>query len=203
MLSPSLMMVSYICLKRLSIAINILLAIFGSILLLFGIAASNFTDEADETGNDNTLGVILSSVCGSVSIMASVFGGCFVFKKKKWALFLYVFLLTIDFFIILWIAIPMAILHPQLLDFMNTEFQGLIPLDREGPKFQDNMNKLQTLAECCGLLSYEDWRNSVPQSCHCPPHYEDKASKCVNISREDTRVGLILHCGGKIYCSLV
>ncbi|KAI1887953.1 hypothetical protein AGOR_G00180050 [Albula goreensis] len=164
------------CLKTLCNTFSVLYGILGVIFLFIGILASSYKNEFEECNMENCI-LIFCSI-GSVMVALALLGSIGVHKEKKWALRVY------TTFLVLHTAGCVPVLHSLLsvhTKVNNDALRQLTPLNRADGRIQKAINKMQTVAECCGLLGYEDWGYSIPQSCHCPPDYENKALKCHHV----------------------
>ncbi|KAG5846139.1 hypothetical protein ANANG_G00146620 [Anguilla anguilla] len=166
-------------LKRLCIAFSVIYGILGGVTLGIGIVASS-SDEAKDF--DTTNGIVICCVNGSLVLLLALLGVFGVYKEKKWALRVYTVFLILHAIGCFRVLPAMSAVQSEI-NGAEDQFRELTPLNRADQKTQKAINKLQTVAECCGLLSYEDWRDSIPQSCHCPPDYEDRASKCHRVQQ--------------------
>ncbi|KAI1887945.1 hypothetical protein AGOR_G00179970 [Albula goreensis] len=173
------------CLKRLCITFSVLYGILGILFLFVGIVAANYKNESEEFEKEAISGIIVCCVIGSFIILFAILGSFAAYKEKKLLLRVYATFLVLEA-IGCFRAVPyMSSIQTEV---NNDDLRQLTPLNKADGRIQKAINKMQTVAECCGLLGYEDWGDSIPQSCHCPPDYENKASKChrVKPSSKDT-----------------
>ncbi|KAJ8269295.1 hypothetical protein COCON_G00119020 [Conger conger] len=164
-------------LKRLCITFTVLYGILGCITLTIGILAS-LSDEAKDF--DNSSGIVLCYVFGSIIILVALLGAYATCKEKLWALRVYNVFLVLHTMGCIRGLIVLNSFHNETNN-LEAELRQLTPLNTADHKIQKALNKMQTVLECCGLLGYEDWGDSVPETCHCPPDYEDRASKCRSV----------------------
>ncbi|KAG7456120.1 hypothetical protein MATL_G00248440, partial [Megalops atlanticus] len=162
------------CLKRLCIAFNVIFGVLGSITLAIGIIGASFNDAVEFDQEVHSSSIICCGF-GSCVILFALLGFFGAYKEKQWALRVYVGLLVLEFIGFVRGAISLTAFN---IEMVENQFKQITPLDRASSETQRSMNKLQTVSECCGLFSYRDWSDSIPQSCHCPPDYDDRASKC-------------------------
>ncbi|KAL7882977.1 hypothetical protein SRHO_G00006350 [Serrasalmus rhombeus] len=166
--------------RGLCIVLNVLLAIFGVILLLFGIVANSVKTASLE---EWTQGVILSVGFGLATILLSILGMYGAYKEQVLPLLLYSVFMAIEFTVLIVLAIIATLAQPQLKREIEQSFSRMTSLYYTDQVFQREINKLQQKAQCCGLNDYTDWENEVPHSCFCPPAYQDREDKCISVPK--------------------
>ncbi|XP_036433071.1 tetraspanin-6-like isoform X2 [Colossoma macropomum] len=166
--------------RGLCIVLNILLAIFGVILLLFGIVANSVKAAPLEGW---TQGVFLSVGFGLATILLSILGVYGAYKEQVLPLLLYSVFMAIEFTVLMVLAIIATLAQPQLKREIEQSFGRMASLYNTDAVFQREINKLQQKAQCCGLDDYTDWKDEIPHSCFCPPDYPGREDKCVSVPK--------------------
>ncbi|KAG7456124.1 hypothetical protein MATL_G00248480 [Megalops atlanticus] len=171
-----------VCLKRCFYVFCILFGIIGALMLalaLFGHGAYEKSEEIDEM----LPGIIVFYVVGAVMILLALIG-TYGRKEKKWALILFFIGMALMCLFFLWVSVSVARSRPEITNALNKHYKDAVPLDKADQSTQDEVEAMQTELECCGLnKGYQDWGETVPQSCLCPEQYKN-SSKCVDISAE-------------------
>ncbi|XP_072528870.1 tetraspanin-6-like [Salminus brasiliensis] len=163
--------------RGLCIVLNILLTIFGVILLLFGIVANSVKATPVE---DWTPQVVLLSVgFGLATILLSVLGVYGAYREQVLPLLLYSVFMAIEFTVLLVLAIIATLAQPQMEKTIEESFNKMTSLYKLDEVFQRELNKLQKEAECCGLNNYADWKEKIPPSCLCTLADPEREAKCV------------------------
>ncbi|KAI1887954.1 hypothetical protein AGOR_G00180060 [Albula goreensis] len=166
------------CLKRLCITFSVIYGILGVFFLFSGIIVSSYKTEELQFDSETNFGITICCVFGSFMILLALLGSFGAYKEKKWALGVYNVFLVLQ-------AVGCFKVLPSLSSVQTEVNTGVLndftPLNQAKGHIQKAVNKMQTVAECCGIWGYEDWGDSIPQSCHCPPDYENKASKCHHV----------------------
>ncbi|KAL7827753.1 hypothetical protein AOLI_G00309050 [Acnodon oligacanthus] len=166
--------------RGLCIVLNVLLAIFGVTLLLFGIVANSVKAASLEGW---TQGVFLSVGFGLATILLSILGLYGAYKEQVLPLLLYSIFMAIEFTVLMVLAIIATLAQPQLNREIEQSFGRMTSLYDTDEVFQREINKLQQKAQCCGLNDYTDWKDAIPHSCFCPPAYPGREDKCVSVPK--------------------
>ncbi|XP_056132457.1 tetraspanin-8-like isoform X2 [Lampris incognitus] len=133
------------CLKSLFTFFNILFAIVGGFILalalLSQIVSSTHGGQALE---GRSVGLAILYFTGSVTMVISILGAYGAHKENRVAL------IVVD-------------------GLMEEKFREVLPLDRADADIQNQVVQLQETFHCCGLFSYADWEQNIPESCVCDP----------------------------------
>ncbi|XP_036374332.1 uncharacterized protein LOC118770680 [Megalops cyprinoides] len=167
------------CLKRVFIFFNFLFGILGGVLLVFGILAHALHHEQIE---NKMIGIFFLYIIGGATMAISFVGAYGAYKEKKWALIVFVTVMSLGGIALLWIAVPLVISRPTVYSVIEEQFRSVVPLDEADPQIQQAAETLQAQFKCCGLFDgYRDWRSHIPQSCLCSP--DQSADKCEKAER--------------------
>ncbi|XP_068611127.1 tetraspanin-8-like [Brachionichthys hirsutus] len=172
------------CLKRTFIIFNILFAIIGAAILILALVSQVFTNvNGGENLEGRTAGLIALYVVGSVTVVIAVLGAYGAHRESKVCLILFLVCMIFGCVMTLRTGIPAAIARAELPDMLESQFRKLLPLDRAQPAEKRMAENLQTQLHCCGLFSYEDWEENIPDSCVCSEEAELEG-KCQTVSYE-------------------
>uniref|UniRef100_A0AAV2IXD5 Tetraspanin n=1 Tax=Knipowitschia caucasica TaxID=637954 RepID=A0AAV2IXD5_KNICA len=143
------------CLKRTFTIFNIIFAVFGGLIILLAVLAHVLTSihGADNLEN-RTLSLIMLYVVGAITMVIAGLGAYGAHKEKKG---------------------PLIAMEPVLKE----AFSKYLPLDQAPEDVQEMTQAIQSEMQCCGLFSYTDWRDNIPDSCLC--HTEFEESECVRV----------------------
>ncbi|CAL9682666.1 unnamed protein product [Knipowitschia caucasica] len=168
------------CLKRTFTIFNIIFAVFGGLIILLAVLAHVLTSihGADNLEN-RTLSLIMLYVVGAITMVIAGLGAYGAHKEKKGPLIAFLFCMVIGSLIILCIGFLTASARPRMEPVLKEAFSKYLPLDQAPEDVQEMTQAIQSEMQCCGLFSYTDWRDNIPDSCLC--HTEFEESECVRV----------------------
>lgn len=73
---------------------------------------------------------------------------------------------------------------------MEERWLSFLPLDQASDDVKKKAEALQTSLHCCGLLSYEDWQQNIPDSCLCNQEKEEEG-KCQTVDYGNFLLNLV------------
>ncbi|XP_030296487.1 tetraspanin-8-like [Sparus aurata] len=168
------------CLKRTFTIFNIFFAIIGGFIIALALLSQVLTNV---NGGDNlegrTTGLLVLYVVGSVTMVIAILGAYGAHKESKVSLIVFLVCMVIGCLLMLRTGIPAAMVRPKLEGVLSEKFHELLPLNRASPDVKNMADNLQTQLHCCGLFSYKDWNNEIPDSCLCDQE-EEEEGKCQN-----------------------
>lgn len=170
------------CLKRTFTIFNIFFAIVGGVI--FGLALLSQVLTNVNGGDDlqgRTTGLIVLYVVGTVTMVIAILGAYGAHKESKVCLIIFLVCMVVGSLLMLRAGIPAAALRPKLEGVLEKSFRELLPLDRAQDQVKDMANSLQTKLHCCGLFSYEDWEQNIPESCMCNEE-EEEEGQCQTVN---------------------
>lgn len=148
-------------LRILFIIFNVIFMIIGVATVLLGVMVHLHSGPDSQT---TCMGVYMF---GGITLLISYFGAHGALKNVRWMLFSFLFLEVGCAFALLRLAVPLAILHPEVAQ-LEKMMPSIGPLDESPQRLQRLMDELQTQMNCCGLKrGYLDWGNNIPESCDC------------------------------------
>ncbi|XP_020782081.1 tetraspanin-8-like [Boleophthalmus pectinirostris] len=167
------------CLKRTFTIFNIIFAIVGGLIIFLAILAQILTSiHGAENLENRTFSLILMYVVGAITMVIAILGAYGAHKEKTGPLIAFLVCMVIGSLIMLRFGINTAFARPQLEPVLQETFRRFLPLDQAQSKVQEMTNDMQSQIQCCGLFSYKDWRDNIPDTCLCNQEYEDN---CMNI----------------------
>ncbi|KAM4615577.1 23 kDa integral membrane protein-like [Polymixia lowei] len=156
--------------RGLSISFNVLLLVFGVVMMGVGFFSGYSNSQPAELDQwTSSHGLLVLRVFGPVTVVLSVLGICAATTDIKPLLLVYSVLMFVEFIALMVVASPLVQVQAQIDSVLEEMFLNVTPLYRAEPQFQAELNKLQASDSCCGLKSYADWEEDLPASCHCSP----------------------------------
>lgn len=169
------------CLKRTFTIFNLFFAIIGGIIIGFTLMSQVFTNI---NGGDNlqgrTISLIIFYVIGSVTMVIAILGAYGAHKESKVCLIVFLVCMVIGSVLMLRVGVPAAVTRPRLEGTFEDKFRQLLPLDKASSEVKDIADTMQKQLHCCGLFSYNDWEENIPDSCVCSQR-EQMEGKCQTV----------------------
>ncbi|XP_043964573.1 23 kDa integral membrane protein-like isoform X2 [Gambusia affinis] len=115
-----------------------------------------------------------------IPLLFAIIGAFGVWKEKKWALIVFAAGMSLGclFFIFLGISLPFAYQEMELM--VKDKYLSMLPLSNLSESELLEFDYTQSEFHCCGLTSFGDWENSIPESCRCDT---DSSDECVDSYR--------------------
>ncbi|KAK6292354.1 hypothetical protein J4Q44_G00369380 [Coregonus suidteri] len=172
------------CFKRLFIFFNLLFAIVGGVIIGLGLLGQFFYHGSTSEFENQTTGFVVLYVVGGVTMAMSLLGAYGAHRGKRIPLIVFLLTCIIGCFCFLRLAVPTAIYRPEVEQSMEEKFREVLPLNRASPDVRQLTERIQLGLKCCGLFSYTDWGQNVPDSCLCQGEEDQVEGKCQNIPYE-------------------
>lgn len=169
------------CLKRTFTIFNILFAIIGAFII--GMALLSQVLTSVNGGDDlegRTASLIVLYAVGSITMVIAILGAYGAHKENKVALIVFLVCMVVGSLLMLRTGVPAAAARPRIGGLLEDKFHQLLPLDQASEDVKDMADALQTQLHCCGLFSYEDWEQNIPDSCLCNQE-EQMEGKCQTV----------------------
>ncbi|XP_048480935.1 CD151 antigen isoform X1 [Plutella xylostella] len=167
------------CMKFSLICINLVTFIGGLLALALGAwvwAARSFSSTL--LSNNLFIASVAVVLVTGVAIMAlSVLGCCGAAKEVKCMLLTYYILVFIIFVLMLVGGVMQFVFREKLADSLDRELYAAVPLYGQKHKYTQAWDDTQTFLQCCGVRSYKDWNDNIPDSC-CKEVYPGKRLDC-------------------------
>ncbi|XP_068995540.1 tetraspanin-8-like [Embiotoca jacksoni] len=162
-------------LKRVFTIFNIFFAVVGGVILGLALVSQVLTNiQGGENLEGRTTGLIVLYVVGAVTMAIAILGAYGAHRESKGALIAFLVCMVIGTLLMLRVGVPSAIARPELRGVLASKFREFLPLDQTKEDVKSMADALQTQAHCCGLFSYTDWENNIPDSCLCNQLGEDE-----------------------------
>lgn len=172
------------CLKCTFTAFNILFAIIGGLIIAFALLIQVLTNIHGGEGvglESRTSGLIVLYVVGAITMVIAILGAYGAHRESKVSLIVFLVCMVIGTLLMLRVGIPTAAIRPELEGIMETRARENLPLDQASEDVKTLVEELQKGLHCCGLFSYKDWEDNIPDSCMCNQE-EQMEGKCVPLS---------------------
>ncbi|XP_036004963.1 tetraspanin-6 [Fundulus heteroclitus] len=128
----------------------------------------------------------------SATLLFAIVGAFGVCKEKKWPLIVFAVGMILGCLYFIVTEIFLLVTVPQVKKAIEDEYLGMLPLSNFNESDLLEFHDLQREYHCCGLTSFQDWENSVPESCECG---QDSTDSCVDNSRPSNDIQDILDPG--------
>ncbi|XP_041833501.1 CD63 antigen-like isoform X1 [Melanotaenia boesemani] len=171
-------------LKCIFISFNIFFAIVGGVIIgLAALSQAVIGAQVENQLEGQASGLILLYVIGIVTMVIALVGACGAHKESKACLIVFLVCMVIGSLMMFRAGIPVAIARPQVEGVLEARFRQFLPLDKAESNVKQIADAVQTQMHCCGLFSYKDWENDIPDSCECTEVVEKY--ECQNINYRD------------------
>ncbi|KAK5849428.1 hypothetical protein PBY51_009072 [Eleginops maclovinus] len=155
-----------ICLKRLLTIFNIFFAIIGGLVLCLAFLTQTLTFSHVQVEGRSTV-LIALYLFGSITMVIAVLGAYGSHKESKGCLIAFLVCMVIGSMAMLRTGIPAAAMRPKAAGVLEEKLRMLLPLDTATSDVRVLAESLQLQAHCCGMFSYKDWEDNIPDSCLC------------------------------------
>ncbi|XP_013872432.1 tetraspanin-8 [Austrofundulus limnaeus] len=154
-----------IWLKRSYMGVTALIVVICILLLGFTVFNHGVMHTREKAENE-IVGLHFLYIFSAVILLFTVFGVFGVWKQKKWALIVFAVGMILGSLLLLFLIINALTATTQMENEMKKELDFL-PLDNASDSALTVLKHIQKEFECCGLKSYKDWKNNIPESCLC------------------------------------
>ncbi|XP_059182011.1 tetraspanin-8-like [Centropristis striata] len=168
------------CIKRLLTIFNIFFAIVGGVIIALALLSQVLTNVNGGDLEGRTTGLILLYVVGAVTLVIAILGAYGAHKESKVCLIVFLVCMVVGSLLMLRAGITTAIARPRVEPLLEEKFRELLPLDKASADVRDMTESLQRQLQCCGLFSYQDWEDQIPDSCLCDEE-EEEEGLCTSI----------------------
>ncbi|XP_034535346.1 23 kDa integral membrane protein-like [Notolabrus celidotus] len=174
-------------LRGLSICVTVLLLVSGVVMIGAGFASMEGNTPVAQLFEQlsSSDGLLVLQVFGPVTVVFSVIGICAATLDLKPLLLVFSVLVFVEFVAMMVVASPLVQVQSQMDSEVEKVFLNVTPLHSTEVYIQRELNKLQTSDSCCGLRSYEDWKDQLPASCFCTPEITPPDSDAEPRSQQD------------------
>ncbi|XP_053199997.1 CD63 antigen-like [Scomber japonicus] len=158
-------------LRGLDICVTVLLLVSGAVMIGVGFSTIDSSVPVAQLFEQLASGggLLVLQVFGPLTVVLSVLGICAASWDHKPSLLVFSGLIFVEFVALMVVASPLVQVQAQMDSAVDEVFLNVTPLHRTELYIQQELNKLQTSNSCCGLRSFDDWDNHLPDSCFCTP----------------------------------
>ncbi|XP_040885619.1 tetraspanin-10-like isoform X2 [Toxotes jaculatrix] len=145
------------------------LLVSGVVMIGVGFSSTDRSNLVAELFEDlsSADGLLVLQVFGPITVVLSVLGICAASLDLKPLLLVFSALIFVEFVALMVVASPLVQVQAQMDSEVDNVFLNVTPLHRAEEYIQKELSTLQTSDSCCGLRSFEDWENQLPESCFC------------------------------------
>ncbi|XP_041972774.1 tetraspanin-9-like isoform X5 [Aricia agestis] len=167
------------CMKMSLVAINVLTFVGGLCAFAIGLWIWVSRSFASTLLNNNmyigSVGVVVAM--GAATMILSFLGCCGAAKEVKCMLLTYYILVFIIFVVMLVGGILLFVFREKVVGTLEREMYAAIPGYGARPEYTRAWDETQAKLQCCGVMSYKDWNDNIPESC-CVEVYPGKRQEC-------------------------
>ncbi|KAM6986571.1 tetraspanin-8-like [Aplochiton taeniatus] len=165
------------CIKYLLFLFNLLFWISGCIIL--GVSIYLKVSKNGNRITDSAVpGIDLMIAIGVIIMVLGFLGCCGAIQENRCMLLLFFIGLLLIFILLLAAGILGAVGEDKTKGWIKERLQGLMPLSKQTPEVQTDLQHLEVEAKCCGLINGpQDWADLVPSSCDC----KDTTQQCTTV----------------------
>ncbi|XP_052370529.1 tetraspanin-8-like [Oncorhynchus keta] len=169
------------CFQRLFVFFNLLFAIVGGVIIGLGLLGQFAYNDSTSEFENQTKGFLVMYLVGGITMAMSLLGAHGAHREKRIPLIVFLVACFICCFGLLRLAVPTAMYRPEMMQIVEEKFREGLPLNEASPDVRQFTERIQLNLKCCGLFSYTDWGNNVPDSCLCQGEEDQMEGTCLNI----------------------
>ncbi|XP_078021373.1 tetraspanin-8-like isoform X3 [Epinephelus lanceolatus] len=174
------------CLKCTFTAFNILFAIIGGLIIVVALIFQVLTnDHVEQQLEGWTSGFLGLYVVGAITMVIAILGAYGAHRESKVSLIVFLVCMVIGTLLMLPSGVFAAAARPELVHIMEVDAHNSLPLDQASEEVKAVVEHQQKELHCCGLFSYKDWEDNIPDSCLCNQE-EQMEGKCEAVSYRGT-----------------
>ncbi|TMS02801.1 Tetraspanin-8 [Larimichthys crocea] len=162
----------------------IFLVIVGGLVFVVALAQLFPSQDVAHGGSDfegQTTSHIILYIHGSVTMAIGILGACGAHQRNLMVLNAFLVCTVVEVLLMLRAGVYAAEDRPKLEIVVEERWRSFLPLDQASDDVKKRAEALQTSLHCCGLFSYEDWEQNIPDSCLCNQE-EMTEDKCQSVS---------------------
>ncbi|KAM9403468.1 tetraspanin-8-like isoform 1-T1 [Salvelinus alpinus] len=169
------------CFQRLFIFFNLLFAIVGGVIIGLGLLGQFVYHDSTSEFENQSKGFVVLYVVGGITMAMSLLGAYGAHRQKRIPLIVFLVACFIGCFGLLRLAVPTAMYRSEMEQIVEEKFREVLPLNEASPDVRQLTERIQLNLKCCGLFSYTDWGNNIPDSCLCEGEEDQMEGTCLNI----------------------
>ncbi|XP_070785471.1 tetraspanin-8-like [Enoplosus armatus] len=172
------------CLKRSYVIVISVIAIISVLLLAFTLFSHGYLHQEEELPGMLLIGLYVMyflSIIPLVFTIIGLYGAC---KEKRWALIVFAVGMILSSLYMTGSVIRGLGFGPLVAKEIREQYLHMLPLANASTRFLEDLSKLQTQLQCCGLdQGYLDWDYNISESCLCT---EESTNPCVAVPRNSS-----------------
>ncbi|XP_068442212.1 tetraspanin-8-like [Clinocottus analis] len=170
------------CLKLIFTIFNVFFAIVGGVIIALALLSQVVTNVDGGKGMEGrAVGLIILYTVGAITMVIAILGAVGAHRENRACLIVFLVCMVIGSLIMLRAGIPAVLARPQVERVLEQKFHELLPLDTASQDVRNMADSLQRQLHCCGLFSYKDWEDNIPDTCLCN-QAEETEGTCQSVS---------------------
>lgn len=170
------------CLKLIFTIFNVFFAIIGGVIIGLALLSQVLINVNGGGGLEGrTAGLIALYAVGAITMVIAILGAYGAHRENRACLIVFLVCMVIGSLIMLRAGIPAVSTRPKLERVLEEKFHELLPLDKASEDVKNMADSLQRQLHCCGLFSYKDWEDNIPDTCLCDQE-EEMEGQCQSVS---------------------
>ncbi|XP_056280614.1 tetraspanin-8-like [Pseudoliparis swirei] len=170
------------CLKLIFTIFNIFFAIVGGVVIALALLSQVITNvQGGDALEGRTVGLIVLYTVGAITMVIAILGAYGAHRENRACLIVFLVCMVIGSLMTLRAAVPALSTRPELESLLEAKFREFLPLDKASSDVKNMADSLQSQLHCCGLFSYMDWEDNIPDTCLCDQG-EEMEGMCQSVS---------------------
>ncbi|CAJ1054298.1 tetraspanin-8-like [Xyrichtys novacula] len=162
------------CLKCIFTGFNIFFAIVGGAIIGLALLSQVYTNTSGSEMEGRTTSLLSLYILGTVTMIVAILGAYGANKENKVCLIVFLVCMIVGALAMLRAGFVATAARPLVEPQLEEKFRQLLPLNEAPEEAKAMADGLQTMAHCCGLFSYNDWGNDIPDSCMCDEEEQEE-----------------------------
>ncbi|XP_077956946.1 tetraspanin-8-like [Gasterosteus aculeatus] len=171
------------CLKLIFTIFNVFFAVVGAAIVGLALLFQVLTNVGGEDLEGRSAVLIGLYTVGAITMVIAVLGAYGAHRENRGCLIVFLVCMVIGSLMMLRAGVFAIYGHHEGERELEKRFRELLPLDQAAENVKDVADRFQTEMHCCGLFSYSDWEDNVPDSCLCDPGTE--VGECQSVTYTD------------------
>lgn len=160
------------CLKCLFVFFNVIYAIFGCVMLYGQVKASSYSHQIGELGGPSNVWGWLFAI-GVLGIAClGIYAGI---SENALALKIFAGFMVAGLIVMMIFGIIMVVARDKVKEAFDNATTEQVKPYLASKDINILLQELQKTAQCCGVVSSEDWGDTIPNSCACKPADGDRS----------------------------
>ena len=126
-------------------------------------------------------GILTLYILGAITMMVAVIGAYGAHRENKLCLNAFLVCMLVGFLLMLKSGIATATGQPEMEELLKDELREILPLDKAEESTRSRLDEVQAQQSCCGVFSYREWGENIPDSCLCDQQQE-QSGLCLTVN---------------------